>query len=340
MTESKKRNAKKVKVMAAAGATGVIGRHLIHAALAEGWEVRIFTRHPHRDSPFSGNPGVTIYPWEPAKAYHELEKKKSTPHLNAIAAVIDGADFLVNLAGSPIAAGRMNALHKKEILESRVHSVEILAEALKLCKKPPGVWGQASAVGLYGDTGEEIVDESCPPGDLFLSETGVAWEKSALERVPKTCRLFIGRIGMVMADDAPAWKKLARVLRMGMGGPMGNGKQWYSWVDGDDLARAFLFLYQHGKDREAYNLTAPEPIRQKEMMKIAASMMRRPSFLPTPAFALKLILGALAGELLLPSCRVSSEKIRRLGFRFRYDAMEKEMARLVLNIEHKAEENE
>lgn len=335
-----KKSTKKTKVMAAAGATGVVGRHLIRAALDEGWEVRLFTRHPHREYSFSKEPGVTIYHWEPAKCYHELQKGRAAPHLDAVAAVLEGIDFLVNLAGSPISSGRMNPLHKKEILDSRVHTTQVLGAAANRCKRPPKVWGQASATGIYGECGEEIADESRPPGDLFLSSTGVAWEEAARESVPKKSRLFIGRISMVMADDAPAWQKMARVFRFAMGGPLGSGKQWYSWVDGDDLARAFLFLYKHGKSGEAYNLAAPHGVRQKEMAKIIGSMMRRPAFIPAPVFMLKLILGELASELLLPSCRASSEKIQKLGFRFRYDTMEKEMSRLVLDIEHEWEEED
>ena len=297
-----------------AGGTGVVGRHLGACARAQGWELLLLSRSP--------GPGQAV--WDPAAA-----ARGPGPAREAVAKALEGADLLVNLAGASIGDGRLGAAHRARVLDSRIDATRALVEGHRLCARPPGVFLSASAVGYYGDTGEREVDEEAPAGSGFLAEVCQRWEAEAqlLEERARVARM---RIGLVLARDAPAWVKMIRPIKLGLGGPLGSGQQWWSWIDADDLARAILFLGAHQDARGAFNLTSPEPARQAELTRQAALLLGRPAFLPAPALALRLALGGqVADALLLASCKAVPRRLEALGFVFQRAALGAELLALV-----------
>jgi uncharacterized protein (TIGR01777 family) len=237
-----------------------------------------------------------------------------------------GADVLVNLAGASLSEGRVGAAHRERVLQSRVQVTHALAAAHGRCPNPPGIWLQGSAVGYYGDCGDKIVDENTGPGDMFLSEVCQSWE-SAVGDV--SARVVVLRIGLVLAADAPAWQKMLSPIKWGVGGALGSGRQWYAWITADDLARACLFLVDRADAQGPYNLAAPEPIQQLAMTRQCAKALGRPAFMPVPAFALKAVLGEVAGELVLPSCRAIPSRLESLGFEWTHSTFEQALETLI-----------
>jgi uncharacterized protein len=308
-----------------AGSSGVIGNHLINAALSR-YDIRVLTRRidPERRG------DVQQVSWNPQAA-----KENNEQALQSTGNALSGAYAIINLSGSSIADGRLDKKHQQEVLESRVDAAHTLLEAFKRSHNPPAIWFQASAVGYYGDRKEEILDESSPPQkSYFLSDISVAWEDAAKpfeEFVfDKEARLVIGRFGVVLAKDAPAWQKMLQPIKAFVGGPLGSGRQWYPWIDADDLARAVLFLIENNACQGAYNLTAPEAARQLELFRKAARKLNRPGFTPAPAFALKILLGKNAAEaLLLNSANVKPKRLLEAGFKFTYPTIDKALEKLL-----------
>jgi uncharacterized protein (TIGR01777 family) len=282
-----------------AGASGVIGRHLIQAA--SNYEILILTRKQSSRA-FTWNPNAV--------------KEHDTASLEALAKTISGAKAIVNLAGSSIADGRLDKEHQEKILQSRVNSTQTLIEACKQSKVQPEVFFQASAVGYYGNRKDEPLNEnSSPQKGNVLSGIGVAWEQAA-QPIQGMSRLVIGRFGLVIAKDAEAWQKMIMPIKLFVGGPLGSGQQWYPWIDADDVARAILFLIETPSCEGIYNIVSPEPIRQKELASQVAKHLNRPAFLPAPAFALKVLLGGVADALLLSSNKVIPQHLQQAGFEF------------------------
>lgn len=300
-----------------AGASGVVGRHLVAAARAAGRRVRLLSRSPA---------GPDARRWDPGRAAAGDEAAVA-----AVASALEGAAVVVNLAGASLAEGRLGRAHRARVLGSRLDATRALVRAFARCQAPPPVWLQASATGFYGDTGEADVTEEAPPGRLFLSEVCARWEAAAAEALaaPAPPRLVVLRIGLVLAADAPAWAKLVGPIRLGVGGPLGGGRQWWAWIDAEDLSRAALHLLARDDARGAFNLTAPEPVRQGDLVAQAALLLGRPAFLPAPAFALRLALGGVADELLLPSCRALPARLEALGFRFDRGRVDQVLVHLV-----------
>ena len=301
-----------------AGAGGVVGRHLVTAA-TERYDITVLTRSVDGDEPA----GTTAVAWNPKAAKENDEKT-----LDKLAEVLDGAHAVVNLAGASIDDGRMDEAHKRRVLESRVDSTNTLVAAFERATNPPPTWFNASAVGYYGSRGDEILTEDSAPQDsFFLSKVSQAWEDAARQVGDKT-RLTIGRFGLVLANDAPAWKQFRLPIELFVGGPLGDGKQWYAWIDADDLARGVLFLLESESAEGVHNFTAPEPVRQLTMTRKAAAKMGRPAVVPAPAFALQLILGGLADALLLPSARALPTRLEEAGFTFNQPTIDAEMDKL------------
>lgn len=301
-----------------AGASGVVGRHLVARARADGFEVRTLTRAAN------GAPrDPSASPWDPAAA-----AAGEPAALDALARALEGVDVLVNLAGATLADGRLTTAHKRRVLHSRLDATRALLRAHTRCAAPPPVWINASATGYYGDTGEAEVDDDHPRGAGFLAAVCERWEEAAAE-VTGRARLVIARIGLVLAEDAPAWQKLLRPIKWGVGGPLGSGRQWWAWIDGDDLARALLFLADHPEGSGAFNLTAPHPVRQADLAWETALLVGRRALLPTPAFALRAAIGEVADELILPSCRALPRRLQALGFKFERENIGRELGHLL-----------
>jgi uncharacterized protein len=283
-----------------AGASGVIGQHLLWAASE--YRVLILTRQKTDASGFT---------WNPQAAFQNDEK-----NLESLAQAINGAKAIVNLAGSSIADGRLDKKHQEEILESRLNSTQTLLEACKRSTIPPEVFFQASAIGYYGERQDEtLVESSAAQTGNTLSDICVIWEHAAMP-IQSLSRLLIGRFGLVIAKEAEAWKKMTLPIKYFIGGPLGSGQQWYSWIDADDVAKAILFLIEHPSCEGVFNITAPEPIRQKELANKTAHYLGRPSFIPAPAFALRLMLGGVADALLLSSTKALPKRLEKAGFQF------------------------
>lgn len=293
--------------MLIAGASGVVGAHLVAAARAA-WDVSILSRNPGPHNP----PGVRALAWDPREAARGHERS-----LEAITEAIDGADLVVNLAGSSLADGRLDARHKRAVLRSRLDATRALVLGSRRARQAPATWFQASAVGYYGDTGEAEVDEQQPAArNFFLAEVCEQWEAEARKVEAGGTRLIIGRIGLVLAGDAPAWQKLLLPIRLGVGGPLGSGQQWWPWIDADDVAGAILHLADRPDAAGVYNLVAPQPVRQIDLVRQAAERLGRPAFLPAPAFALRLAVGEVADALLLPSCHALPARLASDGYKF------------------------
>jgi uncharacterized protein (TIGR01777 family) len=289
------------RIMVVAGASGVVGRHLVAAAQAAGWTLRALS--------LSGRaqPGVSVTRWTPGAA-------AQGDGLEQVSQALEGAEVLVNLAGASLAEGRLGKAHKDKVLFSRLDATRALAAAHAAADAPPPTWLQASAIGYYGDTGEQEVDETAPRGALFLSDVCHRWEEAARRAAGRTRQVMM-RIGLVLAEDAPAFKQgMLTPVMFGLGGPLGSGRQWWAWIDADDLARAILFCAETPTAEGVYNFTAPHPERQRELIKEVATCAGRPALLPAPAFALRIALGGVADELLLPSCKALPRRLQEAGF--------------------------
>ena len=302
-----------------AGASGVVGRHLVSAAQKR-YDITVLTRTVDGGEPA----GTRAVAWNP-RALRDGDNAA----LEALSEELENAYAVVNLAGASIGNGRLDAEHRARVLNSRVDSTETLVTAFEGTINRPEVWFQASATGYYGDRGNEVLTEtSGPQDDFFLAEVVKRWEDATLPILDDT-RLLIGRLGLVLATDADAWQRMLLPIKMFVGGPLGSGQQWYSWIDADDLARGVLHLLEFGEARGVYNFTVPEPVRQADLASKAAAKLNRPDFVSTPAFALKLALGGVADALLLPSAKVMPERLLETGFEFEHGDIDSELDKLL-----------
>lgn len=304
-------------ILLISGASGLVGSHLIRAAGTR-YELRLLTRTPDKPA----HPGARWLAWDP-----EAASRGDEGALEQLSEAVSGAHAIVNLAGASIADGRLGAAHRRRVLQSRLASTRALLLAQRRAAKPAAVWFQASATGFYGDRGDALLNEEAPPGDAPLSEICRAWE--AAPEDAGGARLVVGRLGIVLAREAETWKKLLLPIKLSIGGPLGSGRQWFSWVDADDLARALLFLVEQETAAGTYNLTAPEPLRQLELTRQTAARLGRSARLPAPAFALRLALGGLADALILASARVVPERLQAAGFTFEYPTFALELDKLL-----------
>lgn len=290
-----------------AGASGVIGRHLA-AAASERYDVVALTRRVTGPYPS----WLTPVTWRPDAARAGDEEM-----LSRLTSALESAVALVNLAGAPIADGRLGRAHLGRVLESRVDATTTLVTATQRCRLPPAVMVQGSAVGIYGQRGDTVLEEDAEAGEGFvLAPVVEAWEAAAVP-VTARVRLCVLRTGVVLAEDAPAWQQLLLPLRLGVGGRLGSGKQWLAWIDADDLAAAILYLIEHEECQGTFNGVAPEPARQRDLGRAAARRLRRPFWLPAPAWALRLGLGRLADVAVLQSARAVPSRLLACGFEFR-----------------------
>jgi len=308
-----------------AGASGVIGRHIIARAQKEDWNIRVLTRNRTSQELSENNKNILTFVWNPEQ---DLNANIETVH------ALEGSDFLINLAGTGIADGRLGKKMQTNVLSSRLKATNLLIDAYQKCKSPPAVWGQTSATGFYGDTNEENVTEINPPGNLFLSKVCVEWENTVrqITEINPDIRLIIGRFGIVLAKDAPAWQKMIQPIQAGFGGAIGSGNQWISWIDADDLAGAFFYLYSQKSAKGVYNFTSPDPVRQKDFAVKIAKFLNKPVMFKIPGFIIRLMLGKTADELILASCKAIPEKLIQSGYAFEYSRFDQEIEHLLKNI--------
>ncbi|MCB1201725.1 MAG: TIGR01777 family oxidoreductase [Leptospiraceae bacterium] len=234
---------------------------------------------------------------------------------------IDGAYAVIHLAGENVAGGRWRESVKKRLIDSRVQTTRALCDAILSAKKKPTQVILASAIGIYGDRGNETLDEQSAPGKGFLAELGEQWESasSALQKTKVNRTLF--RIGVVLGNDGGFVEKLKLLMKLGLGGPPGNGNQYMSWVHLADVLSSFQFALDKNISG-IYNLTAPNPVTASELFAAWGKALHRPVFLPAPAFALKMVFGQMADEVLLASARVIPKSLLKAKFNFQYPLIE------------------
>jgi hypothetical protein len=276
-----------------AGATGLIGTALCDALRRSDHEVvRLVRRSPE------GNDVL----WDPAAKILD-------------AAAIDGADAVINLAGAGIGDKRWTDEYKKSLLQSRLDTTTLLADTVRSVDRKPAVFISGSAIGAYGPTGDEVLDEDSPRGTDFLADLCTQWEAAAQPAADVT-RLVVARTGIVLSKQGGALKKQLPLFKLGLGGRFGSGAPWQSWISIDDEVGAIIHLLTSSLTGPV-NLTAPNPVRNKEFASTLAKVLKRPAVLPIPAFGPRLLLGReLADALLFTGQRVVPTKLVDDGFRF------------------------
>lgn len=231
--------------------------------------------------------------------------------------VISGFDAVINLAGEPVAPGRWTKKRKELIVSSRIDTTRALVESIKKAASNPKVLISASAIGYYGAHGDEYVTEDAPPASDFLAEVCKAWEAEALKAQESGIRVVLIRIGGVIESDGGALPKMMTPFKFFLGGPIGSGKQWFSWIHRDDVVGIVKYALENEYVSGPVNATAPNPVTNREFSSTLGDAIHRPSWLAAPSFIVKLTLGELGG-MLLTGQRVLPEKILRSGYKFKY----------------------
>lgn len=286
--------------IAISGATGLVGSELTKALQTAGSEVTRLVRK---------NPGATDILWDPSETSFDAEP-------------LGECQAVVHLAGENIATGRWTPDKKNRIRESRVHSTRLLAESLAKLKQKPPVFLCASAIGYYGDAGDALQTESSPAGDDFLAEVCAAWEAATAPARDAGMRVVNLRIGVVLSDQGGALAKMLTPFRLGLGGRVGSGKQYMSWIALPDLVGAIRHAIHNEAVSGPLNGVAPSPVTNSEFTRTLGKVLGRPTLFPMPAFMARLMFGEMAEALLLSSTRVSAEKLEKSGYRFEFPDLE------------------
>ncbi len=231
---------------------------------------------------------------------------------------LDGADVVINLAGENVAGGRWTDDRKRRILESRTRTTGLLSRSIAALARKPRAFVNASAVGYYGDRGEEELDESSARGDGFLSDVCQAWEAATAPAEDAGVRTVRARFGVILSPRGGALGKMLTPFRLGAGGPIGSGRQWMSVIDLEDTVRALLALSTGDALRGPVNVVCPRPIRQADFARALGSALGRPAFVPLPAFVVKTAFGEMGREMLLGSQRALPRALLASGFAFRH----------------------
>lgn len=286
-----------------AGATGFLGSALVRRLAGDGHTLTVLTRRPRHAGEAQWDPG-------------------GSP--SAVVPVIQHADAVVNLAGAPISR-RWTAAHKREMWDSRIQSTRTIVEAIKTLPKAP-VLLNASAVGIYGARGDEPITEESAPGSTFLASLGREWEKEALAAASAT-RVVLLRTGIALDRSGGALPLMALPFRLFVGGPLGSGRQYLSWIHRDDWVSMVRWALTAGAISGPLNVTAPNPVRNAEFSRTIGRVLGRPSLLPVPAIALRVAVGEMAGELVTGQ-RVLPAKATDGGFVFEYPELEGALRRI------------
>jgi uncharacterized protein (TIGR01777 family) len=288
-----------------AGASGFLGRPLVRSLVADGHDVVVLTRNPkkatsgHRE--VAWQPDGTAGPWAEA---------------------LDGADAVVNLAGESIAGARWTATRKAALTESRLLSTRSLVAAINQAKVRPSVLVSSSAVGFYGPRGDEVITEAEGSADDFLGRLSLEWEHAAQAAESGGTRVVLVRTGLVLERDGGALKAMLPTFRLGLGGPVGSGSQYWSWIHRADWIALTCFLLAHPNTQGPVNATAPVPVTNDEFSHILARVLRRPCLFRAPTSILRLAMGEMADALLLTGQRVVPARAQEMGFRFEYETLE------------------
>lgn len=296
--------------IAVTGATGMVGKSLVSHLLERNDEVWVLSRNP--DSARKVFPHVSHFlAWQPDRPMPEAQ-------------ALDGIDAVVHLAGENVAAGRWTGTRKRAIRESRVEGTANLMEDLARLERPPSVIVGASAIGYYGDRGDEVLEETAPPGEGFLAEVCQAWEERyALADLSNTRRCIV-RVGLVLGNTGGALPRMLTPFKLGLGGRLGHGRQWMSWIHLNDLTALILAALHHEAFRGVIHGTAPHPVTNADFTRTLGHVLGRPTLLPAPSWGLRLALGEMA-DMLLASQRTSARRVLDLGFSFQWPELEPAM---------------
>ena len=291
------------------GSHGLVGKALVRSLMDDGHEVMRLVRGERT----SGSAEVE---WRPDQGRIDVE------HLEGIHAV-------VHLAGESIASGRWTAEKKRAIRDSRVNGTTLLSDALAQLSRPPSVFLSASAIGYYGDRGDELLTEKSAPGNDFLAGVCKEWEAATRPAAEKGIRTVCTRFGIILDPNEGALAKMLPPFRMGVGGRIGDGKQWVSWIALDDVVNGLKFLIEDASINGPVNFVTPNPVRNREFAETLGHILARPTFFPVPQFAVRLAFGEMADALLLASQRVEPSVLEDKGYKFRWPTLEPALRHLL-----------
>lgn len=296
-----------------AGGTGLIGRALAEELTAAGHQIVVLSRRPEQVRGLT--PGVEIAGWDgrTAKGWGSL---------------VEGAGGIVNLTGENLAQGRWSEERKEALRQSRLQAGQAIVDAVEAAQKKPYALIQASGIGYYGPHGDEEVTEESPPGNDFLGRLAVEWEASTAAVEAMGVRRAVIRTGVVLSLAGGALPRLMLPFRFFVGGPLGSGRQWVSWIHIADEARAIRFLLENESTYGPYNLAAPNPLTNRQLARLLGRVLRRPAFFPVPAPALRLLFGEMA-DVLLTGQRAVPRRLLAAGFRFRFSEAETALMNLI-----------
>jgi uncharacterized protein len=292
------------------GATGLVGTKLTAALRADGHTVAHLVR-----------PGAALLPgnvpWNPAAGLLDP-------------AALEGADAVVNLSGASIGDGRWTPARKQVLRSSRVDSTRVLVDALAQMKRKPRVLVSASATGIYGDRGDEVLTESSAPGEDFLAKLARDWEAAAKRAEANGIRTVLARSGVILSTSGGALARMLPPFKLCLGGRLGTGKQWMSWVAMEDVLGILRAAIADERYSGPINMVSPNPVQNAEFTRALAEMLHRPAIFPAPAFALRMALGEMADALLLSSQRAHPERVLAAGYPFRFNHIEPALRALLL----------
>jgi uncharacterized protein len=296
-----------------AGGSGFLGTALTQALVADRHDVTILTR---QNPPPAARPHVSSVSWMP--------NGSSGPWATSV----NGADAVINLAGESIAAKRWSDAQKQKLRDSRLQATRSLTTAIREAARTPATFISGSAVGYYGDRGEETLTETSPPGHDFLAELAKQWEAAATD-VAQVTRVALIRTGIVLDREGGALPKMLPPFKMFVGGPLGSGTQYMPWIHKQDWVRLVSWTLTHEGARGPLNATSPAPVTNAEFSKALGRVLKRPSLLPAPAFLLRIALGDMADALLLSGQRALPVRATDLGFSFRYANIDEALASIL-----------
>jgi uncharacterized protein (TIGR01777 family) len=284
------------------GGTGLVGRRLTEQLLEAGYEVSHVSRSPGKD------PRVKTYLWD-------VENERVDGHC------IDNIDIIIHLAGAGIADKRWSDKRKKELTDSRTKSIELIYDLLRTKENKVKTVISASAIGYYSDRGDELLTEESPPQTDFMAQCCIAWEKAVDEGNEFGLRIVKFRTGVVL-DKEGALAKLAMPVKLYIGSPLGDGRQWVPWIHWKDVVDMYQYAIENEELSGVFNMVAPNCVTNKELTQAVARELKRPLWAPAvPAFVLKLLMGEMS-TIVLGSTRVSAKKIEEAGFHFQYPYIE------------------
>lgn len=294
------------------GATGLVGKKLC-TRLRENsnHELRLLTRSPNR---YKSNEKIKYFKWDLESEYIDLD-------------ALESIDIIIHLAGESVAEGRWSKSKKERILNSRIGSTKLLLKKLEEAAVKPQKFITASAIGIYGDTGESEVDESSSFGSDFLAEVCQQWENELFKE--ESINSYALRIGLVLASEGGALSKMLPAFKAGLGGKLGSGRQYMSWVHIEDLISMLSYLVENNPDQKIFNAVSPSPVTNQEFTKTLGEVLKRPTVLPAPAMALKVLLGEMS-QILLTGQKVRPSSFLESKFQYKFKDLKSALLDLLI----------